>query len=242
MEIYVARKSILNFFDWSIVRSRYYLLLGRPRLARIFDFVCDDKKFKAIVIAHALASVVFILSFPYLGRLSAIFALIVLFGHLSIHLRFLVGMDGADQMQTVVWAGIFFYSLDISNYANDVAIIFVVVQLLLSYFVAGIAKISSQTWRSGNAIKRIMRTSSYATPQVAQFTSNNKVSFLASWATILFEILCPFLILFGQQGSVLLISLGVLFHISVSLSMGLSTFLWAFGATMPLVYYVGGII
>ncbi len=239
VEISWNRFAVLRFFDWQVVKSRYYILLRRPRLEKLFDFLCDDRQLRILVYLHAIAAIAFVIVFPFFHIAAVVCVALVLVGHLAIHLRMLVGLDGADQMQTIVWSGVFIYCLQLGNIAENLAVVLVVSQLCLSYWVAGIAKAISPTWRSGRAVSEILRTSTYGTLSVAKIAQHRTISLVACWMTIGFELIGPFLIFTGPLGTIVFLCAGLIFHISIALAMGLYTFVWAFVATYPLVLYVG---
>ena len=101
LELIVARDELLvRFFDWRIVRSRYYILIGRPVLGALFDIMLSRRVFTSLVSIHAIAAVAFVIVLPLSHGAAALLATVVLLGHLCIHVRLLVGLDGADQRQT----------------------------------------------------------------------------------------------------------------------------------------------
>jgi hypothetical protein len=233
VELLSHRDTLGRFFEWPVIRSRYYILLRHTGLGALFDSILTGRIFQVLVAAHALAAVAFVVLLPAGRPFVAALALLVLVGHSAIHLRLLVGMDGADQMQTVVWAGLAVYALDIGPIADWAAAIFIVLQLLLSYAVAGIAKLVSPAWRGGTAIARITRTGTYCSPGVSAALQPRPVSLVVGWVTIGFELFAPALLFAGHPGLALLVAAGVAFHIGIAVTMGLTTFVFAFLAAYP---------
>lgn len=237
VEFYQARAEVLQkFYNWQVVRSRYYILINRPVLTLFFDAVFAPKTFIAFVVAHGFAALLFPIVFYYSTGAAAVLAFLVLSVHCLINIRLLVGRDGADQMQNIVWAGIFAYCLPLNENVKLVAAGFIAAQLILSYFTSGIAKLVSPVWRAGSGMQLITRMASYCPPNIAVFFVNKKIAFVACWAVILFEILGPFLLLFGQTGAIIFIAMGTLFHVGIAISMGLTTFVFSFIATYPIIY------
>jgi len=237
-EFYVARRDVLSrFYDWSIVRSRYYLLINRPVLTLLFDAACSSRVFIAAVIAHGVAALLFPFAFVYNTTLAAALAAFVLGVHCLTNVRIMVGRDGADQMQNVVWAGLFAYCLPLTDVARTVALGFIAAQLVLSYWTSGIAKLSSPVWREGSAIHLITRMATYCSPRLAHACGRRPVSLVMSWLTMVFEIGAPFLLFGGRPGALAFIALGTLFHTGIAVTMGLTTFVFAFVASFPLLYY-----
>ena len=66
------------------------------------------------------------------------------------------------------------------------------------------------------------------------------VSRAICWQVILFECLSPFLILAGVPGAIVMMVVGMGFHIGVAVVMGLNNFVWAFGACYPAVFLLAG--
>jgi hypothetical protein len=57
---------------------------------------------------------------------------------------------------------------------------------------------------------------------------------------MLFELGAPFLIFAGTPGAALLVIFGVAFHVGIAVTMGLTTFVFAFIAPLPLLYCFAG--
>lgn len=140
-------------------------------------------------------------------------------------------------MQSVVWGGLVAFHATDSLLVQHAAVFFVAAQLVLSYLTAGIAKLISPIWRSGQAVGLIMRTKTYGTPWLSRTVKQLHLSGPLSWATILFEVVGPLSVLAGPKPTLLFLAAGMLFHISIAIAMGLNTFVWAFTATFPAVYY-----
>jgi hypothetical protein len=159
---------------------------------------------------------------------------LILSARMLLYLRNQLGLDGSDQMTLVACTGLAVALLVPDHGAQVLAIDYLAAQLLLSYAVAGIAKAISPTWRSGKAIPGILSTIGYGSPAVGAFLKRNPVlGRAACWSVILFECSAPLLILLGTPGALAIIAVGLGFHISIALLMGLNNFLWSFGATYP---------
>ncbi|HMK16856.1 MAG TPA: HTTM domain-containing protein [Chitinophagaceae bacterium] len=240
-EFYLERNEIFSkFYNWRVVRSRYYILINRPVLSLVFDFVFAEKTFNTLIIVHGLSAIMFPVVFLLNPILASVPALIVLVVHCLSNVRTLVGRDGADQMQNILWAGLFVYCLPLNEEVKTVALAFIAAQLILSYFTSGISKLISPVWRNGSAVHLITRMASYCPAGVAKIFNKRFFSLLFCWLTILFELLSPFLLLFGTEGAIIFIILGIFFHIGIAITMGLTTFVFAFLATYPIVYELAG--
>lgn len=153
--------------------------------------------------------------------------------HLISMKRLVYGLDGADQMHSVMWFG-----LALSAFSPAAALTLIAGQSLLSYEIAGIAKLAGPTWRSGQAAGAIASTSSYGTQRLWPIVA--RWSLVLSWATILFEIGGPLLALVNPIGALLFVVAAVGFHIGIAVTMGLNNFVWAFGAALPAVVWLSG--
>jgi hypothetical protein len=243
VELYVSRVQLLEqFFDWRLIRTRYYLLIDRPVLSFVFDLFLGGRAFLWLVVAHGAAALLFPWVFTQSRPAAAVLAGFVLFVHGLTNVRFLIGRDGADQMQTIVWAGLFLACLPVADWARSAAGGLIAGQLVLSYLISGLAKAMSPVWRSGSAIALITRMATYCPHGVAAQLTRPLVSRLISWSTIAFEVGSPALLLGGPPGALVLITMGGLFHIGIAIAMGLTTFVFAFVSTFPLLYHFAGML
>jgi hypothetical protein len=120
-----------------------------------------------------------------------------------------------------------------------IALAYAAGQLMLSYWIAGIAKAMGPMWRTGKAIPAITRTIGYGQPRLGSFLSHHAgLSCLLCWSVILFECLGPFLVLSGRNGVVIFITLALAFHLGVAVVMGLNIFVWSFVAAYPAIIFM----
>lgn len=149
------------------------------------------------------------------------------------------GGDGADQMTTIVFIGA---ALAAPAFMGELRValgaFFIAAQALLAYATSGVAKLVSPVWRDGTGLAGILSTVDHGTPSLgAWLTRHPLFSKLGSWGTIAFE--CAFvlvLVLPPPLGAAVLV-VGLLFHAACAVTMGLNSFLWAFPATYPCVWF-----
>jgi hypothetical protein len=142
-----------------------------------------------------------------------------------------VGLEGADQMATLVL------------FVNAIAVLvptlesltdlFIMAQLMLSYGVAGIAKLISPDWKTGRALGMIISTRSMGVGAASFFIQNPRVAKLVCSSIITFE-LAWFALPFSKQFAFALMAGGIIFHFSNAWIMGLNLFPWAFLSAYPL--------
>jgi hypothetical protein len=173
----------------------------------------------------------------------AVAASLAVLARMLFYMRQQVGLDGSDQMLTIVLLSCAGGAALGNTIAGLAAASYAGLQLLLSYWVAGVAKVISPEWRSGRAIVGITGTSDYGQPRIHRVLVDHPVvARWTCWWVIAFECLGPFLILAGRGGAVALLILGLGFHAGVAIVMRLNNFLWAFAAAYPSVFLLTDVI
>lgn len=151
-----------------------------------------------------------------------------------------VGGDGASQMtMLVLTASALDFTFQPIGHCCRAAAFFITAQACLSYIVAGIAKVISGLWRSGDALRNVLDTNTFGSiwlsgilrthPSLAQFLNWSVVTGEVAFSLVLFA---PKPVRLGMLGA------GVAFHLVNAVAMGLNDFLWAFLATYPCIYWV----
>lgn len=163
-----------------------------------------------------------------------VLGIVVLVTQAALNARFVYGLDGSDQMQLVLWAGLTVFSVDPGGTVGAVGLYFIAAQALVAYFASGISKLFGAEWRAGTAVERVLRTTSHGSPWAHRLVRDLHLSPLLSWSTITFETLIPAALLSGNPTlAMFALASALSFHIGVALAMGLNTFFWAFVATYP---------
>lgn len=180
-----------------------------------------------------------LLLFPTDRTVSLICIGVIVALSLFLHLRVPFGLDGSDQMLLLIFVALFLQS----SFPDDAIVTnaclwFIALQACLSYTTAGIAKLVSPVWRSGDAMFLITNTQSYGTRAISALLLEYPVlSSLMAWIVITFECVFPLALVLGIPGCFAILTWGVLFHVGNGLLMGLNTFIWAFLATYPAIVY-----
>jgi len=159
-------------------------------------------------------------------------------------MRNLLGTDGADQMNIVVLTAVALgSSLPSGGLGQRACCWFVAVQLMLSYFIAGVAKIRSESWRSGVAIRGILGTESYGNASLDRLIAWHPIiPRLLCWGVMAFELAFPLVLLQLPELTLSLVLMGIGFHAVCALVMGLNGFLWAFSSAYPSLLWCTGTI
>ena len=226
-----------GLFSWDVLRtvSRATLSVGTGRSRQLIShpfFV------PAVTGVRALAALILIfVNNNHALSTACVFAVIA--ASIVMYWRTPLGLDGSDQMSLITFVAVVIHKL----FSRDVHVAqaslwFIAIQGCLSYSVAGIAKVISPVWRSGEAVRRILGTRTYGTSRSASFVSGRDgVCIALSWLLMLFECTFPLALAFGETGFVVFAVLGIFFHISNAVIMGLNTFVWAFVATYPAILF-----
>lgn len=104
---------------------------------------------------------------------------------------------------------------------TSICLLYIAIQLILSYFVAGIAKIISPQWRTGHALQYFLSRANIAISPGG--------AFYLSWVVLLFECLFP-LAVFAPWPFLIA---AMLFHLANAYIFGLNRFFFAWLAAYP---------
>lgn len=102
--------------------------------------------------------------------------------------------------------------------------------VVISYTIAGLSKLKNPSWRNGEALNQLMKTSRWATIKTVPL----KFALLASWTTLIFEGFFAFS-LAAPIVCIGFLSAGVVFHWLNHRLLGLNRFFWAWVITYPAV-------
>lgn len=151
-----------------------------------------------------------------------------------------LGGDGADQLQLVVIASTSLcYLLTDAATAARWAAIYITFQIMLSYVTTGTAKLTSEVWRKGDVLVRILSTYGYGHPQMAGMLARNAwLNRAGTWGPmLLFSVAPAFLVQPSTDLLLVYLTLTFAFHVGTGVFMGLNNFVISFPATYPCVIY-----
>jgi hypothetical protein len=158
-------------------------------------------------------------------------------------LRCQIGLDGADQMRTIVLAGVLIFVTAPAPLVQMAVLWFIAAQSLCAYITSGIAKAVSATWRSGSAVAAILNARSYGDRRLSSFLMRRRwASVAASRGTIVFECSAPLFVFGGYGPCRVFVGLAVVFHIMIAAAMGLNDFFWSFCSALPSLLYVSQVV
>ncbi|MBC7429963.1 MAG: hypothetical protein H7336_15220 [Bacteriovorax sp.] len=119
---------------------------------------------------------------------------------------------------------------------------YITLQVISSYFMAGLYKIKQKKWRNGAAVYGFVSSASYKTPQfIVNKCEDPTTAKILAWSVILFELTFP-LVLSHPYLTVFYLGAGLLFHLGNFMTFGLNRFFWVWSASYPALYYCSKLI
>lgn len=231
-----ARFGDNDLLGWNV--GRYYTKITiRGWLGKIADLLFSSRQFKLLISVRLVFGLAMIVQSGLGGSetwlLAAAFVLTFL-----IAVRSVFGLDGAFQMNLVTLAGLWVNaSSPKGSIASSAGLWFVAVQLGLSYAIAGLSKIPTRSWRDGTALTGILGTGIYGHRGLFRVVTNYPYLAVAlSWAVMSFEISFIPLCLFRGKMMLAVMMVGVFFHLSNAVFMGLNGFFVSFVAAYPVAW------
>ncbi|MBK8186484.1 MAG: HTTM domain-containing protein [Cellvibrio sp.] len=120
---------------------------------------------------------------------------------------------------------------------QEIALGYLAIQLILSYFQAGWVKVINPEWRSGKALENVFAFTAYPVSQsVRQWATNPALMFYMSWAVILFELIFP-LTIFSTVALYIALFIAAVFHLANACLFGLNRFFWIWPAAYPILIW-----
>ncbi|MBX3016438.1 MAG: HTTM domain-containing protein [Bdellovibrionaceae bacterium] len=140
---------------------------------------------------------------------------------------------GSDRMGLLVLWTVLIGELATWPLVREVAFGYLALQLVLSYFMAGLVKIRDPQWRNGEAMARIFRASIYPVSDSRRAWGDRPgLMFALGWGTLAFELLFP-LALIRPESLLVALGLAFTFHIANAFILGLNRFVWTWLAAFP---------
>lgn len=157
--------------------------------------------------------------------------------HHAMSVRTPYGTDGSETMLMVVSAATCLGRLSGGGErAELLALRFVAAQSLLSYSVAGIAKLRSSVWFDGTAVRDVVRTRLFGHRRVfEELRYRPRTALVLSRSVTIAELAFPLAAVGPLRLRVAAVTAMALFHLVNAGVMGLNRFVWAFLASYPAV-------
>lgn len=134
---------------------------------------------------------------------------------------------GSDRLSLLILFVLAIFHFAPTLTVQEFAFAYLGLQVVLSYFVAGLVKLKNPEWRSGRALSEILSRYGRSLPSVRTF----------AWVAMMFEILLP-LTLSNKQMLIAALSLALMFHVGNFVIFGLNRFVWVWLASYPAVLWI----
>ncbi len=145
---------------------------------------------------------------------------------------------GSDRMGLLLLSMLFLARTLPSAHARELALGYLAMQVILSYFISGWVKVINPDWRSGQALSDVLAFSAYPVSEALRRWSGELYWLrIASWAVILLELLLPLAMLSRNLLAVMLL-LSAGFHLANACVFGLNRFVWVWIATYPSLFWL----
>ena len=193
----------------------------------------NNNTFYYLLLTRLILSVLLIL-FPskFYGTIFLVFVIQLLF-----NLRNKLALSGADQMRTILLFGLSIMSFKF-NLLFIIGLLFIILQLYISYFFTGYNKIKSPVWRNGKAMIWVLNSNLFGNHFLQSFLIKRGKLFnqILCWGIILFQLLFPFIASINCT-VVYILFMGFIFHLSLAFISNLNDFFWTYTSAYPLVYF-----
>jgi len=232
LELLVVRHAFADtgVLAWPVLRRE---LAGAPRAIRaLADRVLSYRGTLALMLLQLAAA----LALPWIDHPAP--AWIVLATTLAIAIRCRGSYNGGSDAMLIIVA----LAVALARTAPSLAragLAYAAAQLVLSYFVSGIAKLQDPTWRTGRALPILVRLAHYGVPRrAAALLSRPTLARAAAWLMLAFECSAP-IALVDPTICAAWLAVGAAFHLVNAMVFGLDRFLWTWLAAYPaLVFWV----
>lgn len=203
-----------------------------PVISKCVLFICSNQIIQFILYIRIIFSLILLFS------VSPVAIILLIISNLILAIRFKGAFNGgSDYMTLLTLIALFIASLAPENSKYSLMLMYLAIQVIMSYFLAGVAKLKDSDWRSGIAIANIINGPNYAPPIfIKKIFSLKLMSLFFGWVVIGFELLIPLIIFLPNQLGIIFLGL-LIFHLINFLIFGLNRFFFAWLATYPAVFY-----
>jgi hypothetical protein len=145
---------------------------------------------------------------------------------------------GSDYMNFIIVLSLLVYTFSANEYVQKICLLYIGVQSLLSYLIAGLTKLVKSDWRNGRSLQKILKESHYLIPQsIGHFLAQNTgLTLFLSWMIILTE-LSIFMGFYSFKMAIVMVLFFLIFHLVNIFIFGLNRFFFAWLASYPCLLY-----
>ncbi|MBC7711823.1 MAG: hypothetical protein H7177_00690 [Rhizobacter sp.] len=231
LEFIKMKESITEtgIWRWSELRSDY--LFMPDKMLKALDWLMTPKRFMEIMTLRFYTGLLAFL-YPH-------FILIFIFLFLTtflITLRWRGSFNGGSDYLTLIILLCLCVGF-VHPLLGKAALWYLTLQVISSYFMAGLYKLKQKKWRDGTAVYGFVTSASYKTPLfIVEKCEDEAIAKFIAWSVILFELTFP-LVLAHPYLTIFYLVAGLLFHLGNFLTFGLNRFFWVWSASYPALYY-----
>jgi hypothetical protein len=212
-------------WSWAILK-RDFEFFPKP-LVLLFEQILNGLGFKAVLLVQLVAS--------FLGLLAPapIQFFILFFTHSLICLRWRGTFNGGSDFMTLVVLTALVLSGMFGQDSGVVrlALIYIALHSISSYLIAGVAKLSKPSWRSGQALRTFLTGSNLS------WLPGPVSALVLTFGILSFECSFPVAV-FRPEFCLLYMSLALLFHLMNAAVLGLNRFVLPWAATYPALLFL----
>ena len=236
LEFIKMKESITEqgIWRWSQLRTEY-IFLPKKILAAL-DWLMTDKRFIEMMTIRFAAAIITII-YPH----AFVLFFILFFSTFLITLRWRGSFNGGSDYLTLI----ILLCLSIGflhPLLGKAALWYITLQVISSYFLAGLYKIKETKWRLGTAVYGFVSSPNYKTPRfIVEKSRNSTWAQVIAWSIMLFELSFP-LVLTLPKLTIFYLVAGAIFHLVNFMTFGLNRFFWVWCASYPALYYCGHLI
>lgn len=221
-----------GLFNLEIIRNKD----SKSIFSKILIFLnplINEKTFYIVLLLRVLLSVLLIF-FPHKFSFLIFFVFLL---QLLFNIRSKLSLSGADQMRTILLFGFSIMSLNAKDYYN-IGVLFIVIQMYVSYFFTGYNKLKSSSWNRGKGLILVMNNDLFGNRTIQKFLIDRGRVFniILCWGIILFQLLFP-LFASMQWSMYYILIIGVIFHLSLAVISNLNDFFWIYISAYPIIIY-----
>lgn len=215
------------------------LLLGFAFAQQSLEHLVARRNEQIIFIPRLFLSILLMLGF----QTGWVILLLMLIGLMQLY-RFQGPYNGgSDRMSLLILFCLSLKTLAPDQYWRELAVGYLALQLVLSYFISGWVKVVNQEWRSGRALCDVFQFSAYPVSEsLRSLAQSPRLLFTMAWCVMIFELVFP-VALFSQESLIVALIIAAMFHFSNACFFGLNRFFWIWISGYPsIIWFQGRVI
>lgn len=222
-----------GIYSWKIIKLNIH-----PNILKLKPDLFFNKTGVSVIFSTRLACSIYLFIHPISPATPYLLGAIVLTA-LILSIRIPIGSDGSDQMSTIIAVSLFIAFLCHDPKIAAISLYFIAAQSVISYVIAGSAKLLSKKWRNGTAVYQIMNTESFGSESISAYLHRSPpvIATIMSWNVMLFETIFFTVVILPYPYFLIFLIWGIVFHFYNAIIMGLNNFFWVFLSTYPAIIY-----